>query len=206
MSVELKEIENLKIVPENYEDGTVCSIENIDNDCIKLNLYKIAKEEIKSYTKGANVEIFGLNRRGIVYFTSEILENNQNAVIVKYPECIKEIQRRKYSRVPFYGKLTVFFDKNIKIKEEDISAGGLKFSSSIPFMVGVEYNIKIELANGLVVNCIMQPIRVEENEQENIEKDLLYSISSKFKKIRSIDRIALMQYSLRFISEMENKA
>ena len=49
----------------------------------------------------------------------------------------------------------------------------------------------------------MQPIRVGETEDD---EKLPYSISAKYKKIRSIDRIALMQYSLRLISESENKS
>ena len=90
---------------------------------------------------------------------------------------------------------------NARIEPDDISAGGLKFTSDTPFMVGSEYNIKVELVNNLVVNCTMQPIRVEETDDDDT---LPYAISAKFKKIRSIDRIALMQYSLRIISEQEN--
>ena len=116
---------------------------------------------------------------------------------------MKVQQRKKYSRETKDDKLTVKGKEKIKIKTEDISAGGLKFTADTPFMVGDEYEIKVELSNNLIVNCTMQPIRVEETDGEN---HLPYAISAKFKKIRSIDRIALMQYSLRLITELENKA
>lgn len=202
MGVELKDARNLKIVPVNYESGTFCEIKNIQGD-IELLLPKASEDDLKDYNEGSVVEVFGLHKNGLIYFASEIAEKNNNILKIKYPTGIKEIQRRKYTRVAFDGKLTVLEYKDIKIIPEDLSAGGLKFKSEKAFVVGDEYEIKIELLNNLVVNCTMQPIRVEEAEDENEE---LYSVSVKFKKIRSIDRIALMQYSLRVASELENRA
>lgn len=203
MGVVLSEVKNLKIVPENYESATIFEIENINQEEIKINLPKITKNELEDYKTGENIEAFGLNRHGLIYFLSEILQKDDNKLLIKYPESIKEIQRRKYTRVPFDGALTVVGKDDIKIKACDISAGGLKFEADTPFMVGNEYNIKIELENNLAVECSMQPIRVEETDNE---EGLPYSVSAKFKKIRSIDRIALMQYSLRLVSELENKS
>lgn len=202
MSVELKEVKNLKIVPENYTSGTFCEIKNISDTEINMYLPKVTASELNDYQNGNLVEIFGLHKNGLIYFKSEILNKNDKNIDVKYPNDIKEIQRRKYTRVKFDGKLSVIRYDDVKIIPNDISAGGLRFISDKAFIVGNEYEIKIELLNNLVVNCTMQPIRVEET--DNAED--FYSISVKFKKIRSIDRIALMQYSLRVASEMENKA
>lgn len=203
MEIQLSEVKNLKIVPEKYESSTVFDVVDINEGKVKINLPLITEFELKDYIEGEQVEMFGLNKAGLVYFTSEILNKNGKEIIIKYPEDIKQIQRRKYSRVPYDGKLEIKGKENIKVKAEDISAGGLKFTADTPFMVGDEYEIRVELANNLIVNCTMQPIRVEETEDSNA---LPYAISAKFKKIRSIDRIALMQYSLRLISELENKS
>lgn len=203
MEIQLSEVKNLKIVPEKYESSTVFDVVDINESKVKINLPLITEFELKDYIEGEQVEMFGLNKTGLVYFTSEILNKNGKEIIIKYPEDIKQIQRRKYSRVPYDGKLEIKGKENIKVKAEDISAGGLKFTADTPFMVGDEYEIRVELANNLIVNCTMQPIRVEETEDSNA---LPYAISAKFKKIRSIDRIALMQYSLRLISELENKS
>lgn len=203
MEIKLESIKNLKIVPENYESSSVFDIVEISNDKVKINLPLISEIELRDYSEGALVEMFGLNKTGLVYFTSEILSKNGKEILIKYPDEIKQIQRRKYSRVPYDGKLVVKDKEQVKIKTEDISAGGLKFTADTPFMVGDDFDIKVELSNNLVINCTMQPIRVEEAEDEN---SLPYVISAKFKKIRSIDRIALMQYSLRLISELVNKS
>ena len=202
MAVELKEINNLKIVPDNYESGTLCEISEINNGKVAVILPFVRENELKDYEKGSKVEFFGLHKNGLVYFTSEIFERNKNEILVKEPELIREIQRRKYSRVPFDGKLILKNNTEAEIIPEDISAGGVRFYSSKPFMFGDEFEIRIELANNLVINCSVQPIRVEEIEGES---NLPYSVSAKFKKIRSIDRIALMQYSLRYLSEMQSK-
>ena len=202
MSVELKEINNLKIVPKNYESGTLCQISEIANDRINLILPFIKEDELKDYEQGSIVELFGLHKNGLVYFTSEIFERNQNELLINMPNLIREIQRRKYSRVPFDGKLILKNNSETEIIPKDISAGGVRFYSSKPFMFGDEFEIRIELANNLIINCSVQPIRIEEIEGES---NLPYSVSAKFRKIRSIDRIALMQYSLRLLSEMQNK-
>ena len=203
MSDILNEVKNLKIVPDNYESATVCGAFEKDENSIKVKLPYITEDEFKDYKENENVEIFGLAKHGLVYFVTEILKKGEKELELNIPDSIKEIQRRKYSRVPFDGALTVSEADNARIEPDDISAGGLKFTSDTPFMVGSEYNIKIELVNNLVVDCTMQPIRVEETEDD---EKLPYSISAKYKKIRSIDRIALMQYSLRLISESENKS
>lgn len=202
MDIQLSEVKNLKIVPDKYESASVFEIKEIQDNKILIDLPFAADYELKDYKTCEKVEIFGLARTGLIYFTAEILNKNGKEIVIEYPALIKEIQRRKYSRVRYDGKLTIKGKENIKLKTEDISAGGLKFSSNAPFIVGDEYEIKAELINNLVINCTMQPIRVWKTD----DNEFSYSISAKFKRIRSIDRIALMQYSLRLISELANKS
>lgn len=202
MAIELKDIKNIRIVPENYEGATVCDIKEKTDDIIKFILPYVKEDELKEYKKGKTAEFFGLHKNGLVYFTSEIENIEDNFVYIKNPGFIKEIQRRKYSRVPYVGKLHIDGIEDDKITPEDISAGGVRFYSSVPLKFGFEYEAKIELETNLIVNCSMQPIRIEE---VNDDTKTFYSISMKFSKIRSIDRIALMQYSLRHISELQNK-
>src|SRR5699024_3629917 len=161
MEIKLEDVKNLKIVPKKFESSTVFDIVEIKDDQVKIKMPLISEIELKDYNKGETVEMFGLNKTGLVYFTSEILNKENKELLIKYPNDIKQIQRRKYSRVPYDGKLAVKGKEKIKIKTEDISAGGLKFTADTPFMVGDEYEIKVELSNNLIVNCTMQPIRVE---------------------------------------------
>lgn len=201
MNVDISEIKNLKIIPSNYESATVCDVLQVTDNTVKINLPKITQSELEDYKNGSEVEFFGLHKNGLVYFKSEILDKENKTVSIIKPVEYKEIQRRKYSRVAFDGKLEVQKIDNENLVPEDISAGGIRFYSKVPFNFDINYDVKIELANNLTINCVMQPIRVEKIEGDNA---FMYSISMKFDKIRSIDRIALMQYSLRHISEMQN--
>lgn len=203
MNLDLLDIKNLKIIPSNYESATICDVLQVTDNVAKVSLPKVSEKEFEDYKIGSDVEFFGLHKNGLVYFKSEILDKENKTVSIIKPLEYKEIQRRKYSRVPFEGKLEIQGIKDENLAPEDISAGGIRFYSKTPFDFDINYDVKIELANNLTIICVMQPIRVEKTEGDNI---FLYSISMKFDKIRSIDRIALMQYSLRQISEMQNKA
>ena len=203
MGIDIEDIKGLKIVPENYESGTYCAAEKKEDGFAKIVLNSVSNEELQDYRQGEKAELFGLHKNGIAYFETEILEKNDNVLMIKLPDVIQEIQRRKYSRIPFEGKLFISGYPSTKVSPVDISAGGLRFISDNAFVVGKEYEIRVEMLNNLVINCTMQPIRTEENEDDD---NLMYSVSCKFKKIRSIDRIALMQYSLRYMSVLENKA
>ncbi len=87
------------------------------------------------------------------------------------------------------------------MQTDDISAGGLKFISSVSLEEHLEYNINISLSNNLTIRCTIQPIRIQ---QIDYNGKTAYSISGKFKTIESIDRIALVQYSFRSLTEAEN--
>ncbi len=107
MNDKLREIKNLKIVPENYKSATVLEIEGIIDGKIKIKLPLASNIELKDYNAGEDVELFGLNKTGLVYFVSKILKKDGSNLFIDCPEQIKEIQRRKYSRVPFDGKLII---------------------------------------------------------------------------------------------------
>lgn len=203
MSIVLNEVKNLKIVPENYESATTFEIKSTTDETVSIVMPNVTSAELEDYNKGDRVEAFGLGKSCLIYFVSSILERNDNELLIQSPEIIKEIQRRKYSRVPFNGELKIKNFEGREILPIDISAGGLRFLADKPLNLDMEYEVKVELVNNLVVECTIQPIRVEEVDSDNGCK---YSISARFKKIRSIDRIALMQYSLRLITELENKA
>ncbi len=192
---------DFRIIPEKFESSTICDIINSNKSSITLKLPIATPDELSDYSKGNDVEIFGSNNEGLVYFVTQILDKNENEITVKMPSDYKNIQRREYSRVTFTGKLDFSDFPNSVIKTEDISAGGLKFISNIPFEEHLEYNINIDLSNNLTIKCTIQPIRIQ---QIDYKGEKAYSISGKFKNIESIDRIALVQYSFRSLTEAEN--
>lgn len=197
----IKNGRDFRIIPEKFESSTICNITDTKDESIDFSLPIVTENELNDYKKGDGVEIFGSNNEGLVYFVTEILDKNGKNITVKMPNTYKNIQRREYSRVDFKGELIFPDYKDIVLQTDDISAGGLKFISNMPFEEHLEYNISISLSNNLTINCTMQPIRIQ---QINHEGKTAYSISGKFKTIESIDRIALVQYSFRSMTEAEN--
>ncbi len=197
----IKNGKDFRIIPEKFESSTICNIINTGDDSINFSLPVATGKELDDYNAGDEVEIFGSNNEGLIYFVTKITDKDGKNITVKMPETYKNIQRREYSRVDFKGELSFVDFKDAVLQTDDISAGGLKFISSIPFEEHLEYNINIGLSNNLTINCTIQPIRIQ---QIDYNGKKAYSISGKFKKIESIDRIALVQYSFRSLTEAEN--
>ncbi len=197
----IKNGKDFRIIPEKFESSTVCSITNTADNSIDFSLPIVTDDELADYNKGDEVEIFGSNNEGLIYFVTNITEKNGKNITVKMPETYKNIQRREYSRVDFKGELSFEDYKDAVLQTDDISAGGLKFISSVSLEEHLEYNINISLSNNLTIRCTIQPIRIQ---QIDYNGKTAYSISGKFKTIESIDRIALVQYSFRSLTEAEN--
>ncbi len=197
----IKNGKDFRIIPEKFESSTVCNITDAKEDSIDFTLPIASEAELNDYTAGDEVEIFGSNNEGLIYFVTKIINKSGKNITVNMPESYKNIQRREYSRVDFKGELSFVDYKDVVLQTDDISAGGLKFISSIPLEEHLEYNINIGLSNNLTINCTIQPIRIQ---QIDYNGKNAYSISGKFKTIESIDRIALVQYSFRSLTEAEN--
>lgn len=197
----IKNGKDFRIIPEKFESSTVCNIADTNDNSINFNLPIATDNELADYKKGDEVEIFGSNNEGLIYFVTSITEKDGKNITVKMPETYKNIQRREYSRVDFKGELSFEDYKDAVLQTDDISAGGLKFISSISLEEHLEYNISISLSNNLTIRCTIQPIRIQ---QIDYNGKTAYSISGKFKTIESIDRIALVQYSFRSLTEAEN--
>jgi len=197
----IKNGKDYRIIPEKFESSTICNITALAEDTIGFNLPIASEDELCDYIKGDAVEIFGSNNDGLIYFTTEITDREGSDIKVRMPLSYKNIQRREYSRVDFRGSLDFADFDNVVLQTDDISAGGLKFVSNIPLEEHLEYNINIGLSNNLSIKCAMQPIRIQQIEYEGKKA---WSISGKFKNIESIDRIALVQYSFRSMTEAEN--
>lgn len=197
----IKNGKDFRIIPEKFESSTICDIIDSNADTITFKLPIATDNELLDYNKDENVEIFGSNNEGLVYFVTQIINRDERNITVKIPESYKNIQRREYSRVDFHGELSFIDYRDAVLKTEDISAGGLKFISNIPLEEHLEYNININLSNNLTIKCTIQPIRIQQTDYEGKKA---FSISGKFKNIESIDRIALVQYSFRAMTEAEN--
>ena len=193
----IENAKDFKIVPEKFRSSTTFDIKEFQDDYFVIELNGIGEEELKDYVKGSEVEIFGLGKEGLVYFTAIISEKEDYTLKILYPDKYKDIQRREYSRVAFNGNI-VFEDFDIETFPIDISAGGMKFSANQNFEIGKNYNIIIQLKDNPEIKCCFSPIRCE-------KKDNKYITSGKFKNIESVDRVALIQYTFKILVEVQTK-
>lgn len=198
----IKKGHDFRIIPENFESATIFEVKNINNDDIEIILNKATSKELEDYKKDTNVEIFGSGAEGLIFFESKVKECRGSTLIVAIPKQYKNIQRREYSRVKFMGEFDIEGQNENIISIEDISAGGMKLITKEPLEVAKNYKVKIKLINNMTIECLLHPIRIEEQQNAG---NTTYAISGCYKDIASIDRIALVQYSFKILMETENR-
>jgi len=196
----LDSIKDIKIIPNNFLSSGELKLIKIEEEFIVGKLILLEDSELQDYTIGSNVEIFGVNEIGLIYFETKILEKNNYEIKLAQTEDYSIIQRREYSRVALSSGKILFEDNSPDFIEkiEDISAGGVKLTVKTPLEYDKEYDIRIELANNMKIECSLQPIRIEKNGDK-------FVISGKFTNIENSDRIILVQYAFKVKMEEQNK-
>lgn len=200
----LQNSKDFKIIPANFKSSGEFNIISIENDEIKAALNLLDENELADYTVNSNVEVFGVNPLGLIYFESTILEKNGFNITLSISQDFSIIQRREYSRVNLnQGKVT-FKDipNDIILEIEDISAGGLKLITSQALEIDKYYDIEIMLSNNMKIECSLAPIRIKEIESNNKKT---YLTSGKFVNLENADRIVLVQYAFKIKMEEQNK-
>lgn len=192
---------DFKIIPENFKSSGLLQILNINDDTIEAKVVLDSDQSMNDYSVGTNVEVFGVNDLGLVYFESKILNTDNDKITIKAVQDYSIIQRREYSRVVLEKGRIKFNDlsQDVVEKIEDISAGGLKFVSKQYLEPEKQYKIEISLSNNMCINCAFQPVRVAEI------PDNLYVVSGKFIDLENLDRVVLVQYAFKIKMEEQNK-
>ena len=197
----LNSAKDFKIIPNNFKSaGAFKLIEVTDNE-IKGELELIDEKELQDYPQGSDVEVFGVNQLGLVYFETTIVSIDGYKISLALVQDYSIIQRREYSRVAFEQGNITFKDMapDVVRKIEDISAGGVKFVSNVPLEVDKYYDIEIKLSNNMKIECALSPIRISETENNG------YLISGKFVDLENADRIVLVQYAFKVKMEVQSK-
>ncbi len=197
----IKSVQDFKIIPNNFKNSGTFELIDVDDNVIKAKLILDDDSELNDYSKGSNVEVFGVNNVGLVYFETKILSREKNIIEIATTQDFSIIQRREYSRVNLKQGSVVFKDMASDIMKEisDISAGGIKLCTKQPLEIDKDYDIEITLSNNMVIDCALKPIRVEK------EADDSYMISGKFVNLENVDRIVLVQYAFKIKMEEQNK-
>ena len=200
----IKSAKDFKIIPNNFKSSGAFDVIDVDDEKITAKLNLIDDSELIDYTTGSNVEVFGVNNVGLIYFETKILDIKDKTITLAIVPDYSIIQRREYSRVGLNQGSVVFkdFAPNFIKHVEDISAGGIKLISTNALELDKHYDIEINLSNNMKIECALQPIRIKEIEYEGQK---CYLISGKFVNLENMDRIVLVQYAFKIKMEEQNK-
>ncbi len=189
---------NFKIIPEKFEASTSFELKNVSETNFIATLKELNKEDLDSYNIGDPVEVFASSNEGLIYFKTDIISKDGSDLVLEIPKGHKNIQRREYSRVAPNCQLNLLNNPSAKNTPLDISAGGIRFKTDENLDEDKTHNVVINLPNNLDINCEICIIRKN-------SKGSNFVISARFINIKSIDRIALVQYTFKILTEEENK-
>ncbi len=186
-----------KIIPKDVQGATRCSVVDVLDGAFEIEL-----KTTETYNPNETVELFSITPQGLLYFETHISEVNQNRVKLLYPISHKFLQRREYSRVDFTKNIFLKekdSDKNIRASILDISAGGMKISAFEELSLSKDYQVNVEIDRSMQIDCLFQPIRIEADNHNG------YTVSGRFKLLKNIDRISLVQFCFKKQMENQNK-
>lgn len=188
------ENKEFNIISRSIENASKCTVVEICEDCFKV---KLNKRNAK-YETDESVELFTMTQNGQLYFETIVKTVEDDVVSVWFPITYKYLQRREFSRITSDEEIILNKDnKKIPAKIVDISAGGLKLSTSEQLELQSEYTIELKIENK-IIKSTFEPIRIE------AVKNIFIS-SGRFKNLANFDRISLVQYCFRKQIENNNR-
>lgn len=184
-----------KIIPRDPSGISKCIVKDLNEDYFEVELTSDENYEAKE-----PVELFANTAGGVLYFQTEVKSLKDKNVEIFYPNDYKFLQRREYTRVCITKEIILLSSENkIKAQMLDISAGGMKITLKEQLNLSEDYKISLSFDKNLSLDVSFQPIRLESD-------DILgYTVSGRFKNIKNIDRIALVQFCFKKQLEDQNK-
>ena len=76
----IQSVKDFKIIPNNFKSSGAFDVIDVDDEKITAKLNLIDDSELIDYTTGSNVEVFGVNNVGLVYFETKILDLKENII------------------------------------------------------------------------------------------------------------------------------
>ncbi len=198
MKTLLKKNKKVSILPKDVKGAAEGTITRALKDFFEV---EIPVEDLKYYKTGENIEFFAAVESGMLYFSSELEEINENTLKIKTAKDYDLLQRREYTRVPLDKEITIK-DDNITCKCLDISAGGMKIEMAKQPDMEKDYTISFSLDGRTEIGCYLRPIRITKDDKKKNGK---YIVSGRFVLLKNIDKIAIVQYCFKKNIENTNK-
>ena len=148
----LNKTSDFKIIPSNFKSAGMFDVIEIQDDFIKGEVVLLDDSELDDYKLDSDVEVFGVNDIGLVYFETKILEKEGNIIKLSNVDDYSIIQRREYTRVnmPLLKMTFKDIEQDCLIKIDDISAGGIKLTLNRALEIEKFYDIELILSNNML--------------------------------------------------------
>lgn len=198
MKTLLKKNKTVSILPEDVRGAVEGKITRAVKDFFEV---EIPSDDLKYYEKGKNIELFAPVESGMLYFSSEIEEINENVLKIKTAKDYELLQRREYTRIPLEREIKIK-DARLSCKCLDISAGGMKIEMQKQPDMEKDYEISFSLDGRNSIQCYLRPIRISKDDKKKNGK---YIVSGRFVLLKNIDKIAIVQYCFKKNIENTNK-
>ena len=176
------------IVPQDFKKTNRGTVTDVSMEGFKMKLQYKPEGLIVNHI----CDFYSLTDNGYLYFESYIQALENNVITVANPVKHRFLQRRKFTRIKFIEDLILSCDDiSHNVRTLDISAGGMKVTTSENIDIEKEYKVTIKLSDEQEVSCRYQLIRVEKNDTGK------YIISGRFTHLNNIDKMTLVQFCMK---------
>ena len=191
-------VENQEVlmIPQNFRFANKGKVTNVCAGDFTMEM----EYEPDGILENTYCEFYTQTSHGKLYFDSYAKKIDGKHLVIASPAKHKFLQRRQYTRVKYINEIIIKDEnKEYKVKTLDISAGGMKFTTTENLSIEGIYSVNLNLNNRLSINCKFQPIRIERISQGN------YTISGQFIFNSEHDRMMLVKYCTKRSVEIKNK-
>lgn len=190
------ENQEILIIPQDFKFANKGKVTSVRAGDFTLEL----EYEPDNILKNTYCEFYTQTPNGKLYFDSYAKEINGKTLIIASPAKHKFLQRRQYTRIKFIRDLNLYLTGNqYKISTLDISAGGMKLTTSENIDINASYDVSIPVSEEKFVDCLFQPIRIEKKNGGG------YVVSGQFVYKSGHDKMILTQFCAKRSVEIKNK-
>lgn len=190
------ENQDILMVPQNFKFANKGKVTEVRAGDFTLEL----DYEPDGILENTYCEFYTQTSHGKLYFDSYAKKISGKTLIIASPAKHKFLQRRQYTRIKYINELALNLDGNVcKISTLDISAGGMKLTTSDYINIDGLYDITLPLSENVSLNCKFQPIRIERKNEGG------YTVSGQFVYASNQDKMLLVQYCAKRSVEIKNK-
>lgn len=184
------------IVPQNFKNSNKGKIIDIQDNTFSLEFLHPPEGILPKKI----MEFYSHTKNGMLYFTSSVIEIEDNKFVVAMPRKHRFLQRRAFTRINFSQCLSLETNnKSYEVKAINISVGGIKICAKEALDINTEYSLTLNLSDKNTIKCMFEPIKIEKKEDSD------YTLSGRFKNLSNTDKITLIQFCMMKNIENVNK-